>query len=346
MPSQNSVEFVIYSFTQGLLAVLLLLAGTAPRAYAQSAVVPAAGATAPAPAASQEDWSSPYLVENALQPVPPLLGEKDDLGDFTRELLQVRWRTGDPIELYVVRPKGVDMPPVVLYLYGHPAETTRFQDDEFCRLLVKGGYAAIGFVPALSGQRYHDRPMREWYVSELQEALGASAHDVQMILNYLRARADFDMTRVGMFGQGSGASIAILAAAADPRIKVLDLMDPWGDWPHWMAESTRIPDEERPPLVKSEFLNQIAALDPVVWLPKLKTPAVRVQILNFDTITPKASKEAIAKALPATATLTRYENANQVHDALMMGKEFDWLKAKMPPAERKTAATGDAHTTP
>ncbi len=288
---------------------------------------------APSSSASPyEDWTTPDLTKSQLPVIPPLVGEKDDYADFTREILQVQWRPTDPIELYVILPKAVKNPPVVLYLYGHPAETTRFLDEDFSRLLVKNGYAAVGFVPELSGQRYHDRPMKEWYVSELQEVLATSAHDVQMILNYLATRGDVDMNRVGMFGQGSGASIAILAAAVDPRIKVLDLMDPWGDWPHWMAESTRIPDNERSAFVKPEFLEKIAPFDPVQWLPKLKTPAVRVQMMNFDTITPKAAKETIAKSVPATATLTRYENSNQVHDALMLGKEFDWIKAQLQPA--------------
>jgi hypothetical protein len=287
------------------------------------------------PAATYEDWTSPDLVKSALHAEAPLVGEKDDDTDFTRELLQVQWRPNDPIELYVVRPKGVEKPPVVLYLYGHPAETTRFLDEDFCRLLVRNGYAAVGFVPALSGQRYHDRPMKEWYVSELQEVLAASAHDVQMILNYLETRGDLDMSRVGMFGQGSGASIAILAGAVDSRIKALDLMDPWGDWPHWMAQSTRIPDNERSAFVRAEFLGKIAALDPVQWLPKLKTPAVRVQILNFDTITPNVAKDTIAQAVPASATLVRYENVNQVHAALMLGKEFDWIKAQIRPGEQQ-----------
>ena len=64
-------------------------------------------------------------------------------------------------------------------------------------------------MPALTGQRYHDRPMKEWFVSELRESLATSAHDVQMVLNYLASRGDVDMNRVGMFGDGSGASIAI-----------------------------------------------------------------------------------------------------------------------------------------
>ena len=82
--------------------------------------------------------------------------------------------------------------------------------------------------------------MKEWFVSQLQESIAASAHDVQMILNYLAMRGDLDMDHVGMFGDGSGASIAILAAAVDPRIKASDLLDPWGDWPDWIAKSTLI----------------------------------------------------------------------------------------------------------
>jgi len=69
--------------------------------------------------------------------------------------------------------------------------------------------------------------MREWFISELQESLAASAHDVQMVLDYLATRIDLEMSRVGMFTQGSGASIGILTSAVDPRIKVLDALDPW-----------------------------------------------------------------------------------------------------------------------
>ncbi len=279
--------------------------------------------------ADYEDWTTPGLETSHLVATEPLFGEKNDLGDFSRELLQVKWRAGDSIELYVVKPKGVERPPVIVYLYGHPAETERFQDDEFCKMLVKGGYAALGFVPALSGQRYHGRPMKEWYVSEFQETLGESAHDVQMVLNYAASRGDLDMSRVGFFGQGSGATIGILAAAVDPRIQVLDLMDPWGDWPEWMAKSTLVPENERPNFVKPEFLKKVAGLDTVDWLPKLKTQTVRVQIVDYDTITPLEAKKAIAAAVPSNMVLIHYENGKQLHDALAMGHTFDWVKGKM-----------------
>jgi len=216
-----------------------------------------------------ESWTKLTLDGSNLKAQQPVLGQKDQDPEFTRELIQVQWRVWDPIDLYVIRPRHAEKPPVVLYLYSFPSGPEVFRDGDFCRQAVQGGVAAVGFVSALTADRFHDRPMREWFVSELQEALVSSVHDVQMILNYLASRGDFDMDRVGIFGMGSGATIAILAAAADPRIKVLDLLNPWGDWSDWTAQSALIPEDERPAYSNPEFQKRVALLDPVEWLGKL-----------------------------------------------------------------------------
>jgi hypothetical protein len=277
-----------------LAGLLLLLSMNARSGWAQQ---PGLSLASPNPAGSNqssslsarrignlEDWSSLSLANSDLIPERPLLGEKDEYPHFTRELWQVKWRQGDPIDLYVIRPKGVAKPPAILYLYSYPSETEIFRSDAYCANVTKGGFAAIGFVSALTGHRYTNRPMKEWFVSELQEALGSSVHDVQMILKYLSTRDDLDMSRVGMFGVGSGGTIAILAAASDPRIKTIDLIDPWGDWPDWMAKSSLIPERERPNYLKSEFLKKIASLDPVEWLPQLKSQRIRLQQVLDDSV--------------------------------------------------------------
>src|ERR1700689_4148995 len=79
-----------------------------------------------------EDWSSLSLAGSKLLPQRPTLGGKDDLPGFTRELIQVKWRVGDPIDLYIIRPKYVPKPRVILYLYSYPSETARFRDNDYC----------------------------------------------------------------------------------------------------------------------------------------------------------------------------------------------------------------------
>ena len=281
-------------------------------------------------AGNVEDWTTLTLAHSELHAEPPVAGEKNDMPRFTRELWQVKWRQGDPIDLYVIRPKDVAKPPVVLYLYSYPSETDRFRDDAYCARLTAGGFAAVGFVSALTGQRYSNRPMKQWFVSELQESLATSVHDVQMILNYLATRGDLDMSKVGMFGTGSGGAIAVLAASVEPRIKAIDVLNPWGDWPDWLAESGIIPDEERPNFLKPEFQKKVANLDPVQYLPSL-TQQVRIQNVMGNTATPKAAREKINAAAPKSAQISDYDDTKKFFSAEGGGRIFQWIKAQLQP---------------
>jgi len=298
--------------------------------------------------ATKEDWTSPSRVNSNLRAVPPLIGYVNDYPGRTVELLQMQWRFGDPIDLYVMKPKGVKKPPVILYLYGYPADTERFKDEDFQKAVTKDGFAAVGFVSALTGHRYHDRPMREWFLSELPECLATSAHDVQMILDYLDTRGDLDMSRVGMFAQGSGASIAILASAVDPRIKVLDALDPWGDWPTWMAASTFVPEEERAAYLKPEFLKRAAMLEPIRWLPKVQANKFRLQDAIFETNTPMAAKERIRAAVPAGGSIVVYKNADEFNAVVRDKKDLDWIQHELqllPDGVRRTSRSDDESET-
>ena len=277
----------------------------------------------------KEDWTSPALTNSNLIPMPPLVAYTSDYPGYTVELLQMQWRFGDPIDLYVMKPKGVRKPPVILYLYGYPASTERFKSQDFQSAVTKDGFAAVGFVSALTGHRYHDRPMREWFISELQECLATSAHDVQLILDYLDGRGDLDMQRVGMFTQGSGATIGILTSAVDQRIKVLDALDPWGDWPRWMASSPFVPEDERAEYVKPEFLKKAEALDPVDWLPRVQAKNFRLRDAVFEPNTPKVAKEKLWAAIPAAATLELYKTPEDFNAVIREKKDLQWIEREL-----------------
>ncbi len=293
-----------------------------------------------------EEWTTPLLSGSHWRPMRPLGGFLDDSHPgYTVELLQVQWRWGDPIDLYVMKPDGVKNPPVILNLYGYPADTDPYKNEIFQKELVKDGFAAVGFVSALTGHRYHDRPMKEWFLSELQESLGTTAHDAQMVLNYLETRGDLDMSRVGMFGQGSGASIAILASAVDPRIKVLDVLDPWGDWSAWMATSPFVPEDERPDYVKPEFLKKAATMETLDWLPRIQAKKFRLQQNLFETDTPKPVKEKLRAAVPHGSEVVRYETLRDFTAAFPQSTNLEWMKHQLrslPESARTGASTSPA----
>jgi hypothetical protein len=290
----------------------------------------------------KEDWTSPGIATSNLRPVMALTGYSNDREGYTEQLVRLQWRFGDPVDVYIMRQIGAKNPPVILYLYGYPADTERFKTEAFQKKVTRDGFAAVGFTSALTGERYHDRPMKEWFVSELQESLAASAHDVQMIINYLASRGDLDMDRLGMYAQGSGASIGILASAADPRIKVLDLLDPWGDWPTWMATSPFVPEDERPEFVKPEFLKKAAVLEPVDWLPKMQAAKVRMQDAIFEKTTPKAAKEKLRAAVPQRTNVVIYKAADDFNAMVKNGEELKWIETEL----RSFGASTVAGSTP
>ena len=275
-----------------------------------------------------ESWITPTLEGSHFGPAKPVeLGESGVVDNvYTQEIERVMWRGGDPVDLYITKPVGVKNPPVILYLYSYPFETDRFVKPDFCKFVVRNGVAAVTFPTALTAGRYHDRPMKEWFVSEMRESLATTAHDVQLILNYLSSRGDFDMNRVGVFGDGSGASIAILAAAVDSRIKSLDLINPWGDWPDWVVKSTRIPDNERPNFQKQEWLDANAPMDPMKWLPQLKTPNVRLQFVKSLGITPPEAQAKLEAAAPKQARIVQYNDTAAFKMSVADGSGLDWLK--------------------
>jgi hypothetical protein len=191
----------------------------------------------------------------------------------------------------------------------------------------------VGFVSALTGQRYHDRPWKQWFVSDLRESLVASVHDVQMILNYLETRDDLDVSRAGMFGQGSGGTIAVLSSVTDSRLKAVDVLDPWGDWENWFRLSPMIDSTQRSQYVAPDFQQRIAGLDPVKWLPQMTAGALLLQETGFDPVTPDTAKRQIRAALPANAEAVQYPTVDSYKKAVVQGEILGWLSKQLQPVD-------------
>ena len=299
-----------------------------------------AAATADAP-------PTPFLTEDAAGPLPERydvlavdkaqflktvveIGQTATYPAYTEELLRVKWRQHDPIDVSIVKPSGIARPPVVIFLYGYGTDPEKFLNQQFCATLASKGFAAIGFQTALTGPRYHDRPFKKWFVSELPESIGASVHDVQLMIDYLETRNDLDTRRIGIFGQGSGGAISILVAAADRRIKAIDVMNPWGDWPDWLAHSPVVPDEERADYTSPAFLEMVNSLDPLHWMDRLAGRSFRLQQTLYDPTVPEEVRRKMQEALPKNGQLARYaDQATYAVNVSRNGRMLDWMQDQL-----------------
>jgi hypothetical protein len=281
----------------------------------------------------REDFSVLTLQGSVFVPIPPALGQLDNdpHSSFTRERWQVGWRPSDPIDLFVIKPKGVKNPPVILYLYTYPGDTERFKTDDWAGAATANGFAAVAFVSAYTGHRTEFRTVEEAFVPKLQESLASTVHDVQLILDYLATRGDLDLTHVGMFGQGSGGTIAILASAADPRIKSVDVLNPWGDWPEFFAASASIAKDARPKYLAPAFQDAVRPLDPLLWLPKMKCASFRMQNVRKSRPMPDDLQIRLEAAVPPFAIVNQYGDSAALFPHASGGALFGWIKSQLQP---------------
>ena len=297
-------------------------------------------------ARAHESFSNLTLEGSELVPQDPVFGSRDVKPTFIRELWQLKWRPNDPIDLYIVLPRNVEKPPVALYLYGFPDDTDRFKDDRYCERVTANGVAVIGFVSALTGQRYSNRPFKEWFVSELPESLASTVHDVQMILSQLQARQDLDLNRIGIYGQGSGGAIALLAASVDKRIQAVDVLDPWGDWPDWFAKANDFPENQRATYLATEFQQKLEPLEPANILKSLTDRKLRIQF-NDDNGEPDEAVKKLQAAAPVNAEVHRFHTGQEMFNAYSGGRLFVWMAQQLhatapQPAKTESAAAKDA----
>ena len=283
----------------------------------------------------KEDWTRLPVDRKVLRPAidGASIGAAET-ANYSRELIRLQWRSADPVDIWIVKPHGVAKPKVVLYLYSFPSDIDRFREDSWCIGATQNGLAAVGFVSALTGERFRGRPMKEWFIPELQESMASSAHDVQLIIDYLARRGDLNVDGVGMFGQGSGGAIAILAAAADPRIRAIDVLNPWGDWPDWLKSSPIVPENERSTYLTPEFLEKATYVEPIASIPALKDRALRVQQIMDYPNTPPAARDKIAAAVPSDK-LVQYKDRTAHAEGWKTAGLTGWLAHQLQPELNK-----------
>jgi hypothetical protein len=137
-----------------------------------------------------------------------------------------------------------------------------------------------------------------------------------------------------------------LGNRVDPRIKVLDALDPWGDWPTWMGKSAFVPPAERPDYIKPEFLSKVAPVEPLEWMPKVQAKKFRLPQRMFEGATPVAVKETFEAAVPPGAIVDSCQTVAQFAAATgeQIRKSLDWIKKELqalPPPAQDYAVTAN-----
>ncbi len=187
----------------------------------------AGGAWAATRAERREQW----LRMLGLSPLP----ERTDLqatvtgtlerGDYVIEKIHFQSCPGAYVAGNLYRPARITEPlPGVLYLCGHTKGKVNPPYQAHPRWFGQHGYVALVLDPIQlgEGQGFHAgtifRGWFDWY-SRGYTPEGIEVWNAMRAVDYLEARGDVDMARVGVTGLSGGGAMSWFLAAADERIR-------------------------------------------------------------------------------------------------------------------------------
>lgn len=195
--------------------------------------------------------------------------------------------------------------PAVLFVhwYGPPAPTsnrTQFVPDGIA-LARRGVTSLLIDTPWSVPTYFRSRTRDQDYTRSVQQV-----RDLRRALDVLLAQPGIDRTRVAYVGHDFGAMYGTLAAAVDPRVTHVVFMAGTASFSDWFLYGPKLEGEAR-----DRFVAELAPLDPVRWLPRLKGPLL-MQFADTDEHVSTARREQLAAAAPKGADVRVYKAGHEL----------------------------------
>ena len=143
--------------------------------------------------------------------------------------------------------------------------------------------------------------------------------DLRRALDVLLAQPGIDPARVAYVGHDFGAMYGTLAAAVDRRVTHFVFMAGTASFSDWFLYGPKMEPEAR-----TAFVEQLAPLDPVRWLPKLTGPLL-LQFADTDEHVSTTRREQLAGAAPKGAELRVYKAGHEL-SAESTADRLAWLR--------------------
>ena len=197
--------------------------------------------------------------------------------------------------------------PAILFVhwYGPPAPTsnrTQFIPDGIA-LARQGVTALLIDTPWSVPTYFRTRTREEDYTRSVQQV-----KDLRRALDVLLAQPGIDRARVAYVGHDFGAMYGTIAAAVDPRVTHFVFMAGTASFSDWFLYGPKMEGEAR-----DRFIAQLAPLDPVTWVSKLRGP-VLMQFADTDEHVSTARRELLTAAAPRGADVRVYKAGHELSE--------------------------------
>jgi dienelactone hydrolase len=255
-------------------------------------------------------------------------GVREEQGVTLRDISYATLDGGRNAATLVARKTPSESRPGILFVhwYGPPEPTsnrTQFIPDAI--ELAKADVISLLVDTPWSDPAYFENRTRDGdYARSVQEV-----KELRRSLDVLLLQPRIDPARVAYVGHDFGAMYGALAASVDSRIRAFVFMagtQSFSDW--FLYGPPKLAGEAR-----DRFVAELAPLDPIRHLPKLKTP-ILLQFGDHDHHVPNERATALAAAAPEPKTVRTYAAEHELNEEATRDR-IAWLKKLWPPTGTK-----------
>jgi fermentation-respiration switch protein FrsA (DUF1100 family) len=222
----------------------------------------------------------------------------------------------------LMRPNGIDRPPVVVMIMG--LDSAKEEMHAYEQLFLERGLATFAFDGPGQGEAEYDLPIR-----------GDYEVPVAAVLDHLEARDDLDGARIGLWGVSLGGYYAPRAAAYEPRAKAcIALSGPYD----WEAGWDGLPDLTREAFRVRSHLDTLEEAREHGRTLTLRDAATRITCPLFvvfgklDRLIPYQAAERLVAEASGPTELLMIEDGNHVANNRAHRYRYrtaDWMAAQL-----------------
>jgi hypothetical protein len=270
----------------------------------------------------------------------------EDRGSYVLETLVLDLNGTEPAPAYFVKPKGATgRLPTVLYNHAHGGAyqigkselidgRSHIATPPYAEFITSLGWNALCFDTWLFGERA-GRPELDLFKETLWQGRvlwGMMVYDALKAVDYLVARPDVDMSRLGTVGLSMGSSTAQWLGALDERMKVIVDICCLTDW-HTLVDVGGLKGHGIYYYVP-DLLNHFTTAQ----MNALSAPRAHLALAgNQDPLTPPAGLDKVDRELravysaaghPENWKLLRYDGGH-LETAQMRAEIRTWLLEKL-----------------
>ena len=211
--------------------------------------------------------------------------------------------------------------PAILFVhwYGPPAPTsnrTQFIPDAI-EMAKTGAVSLLIDTPWSRPEYFRERKRETDYERSVQQV-----KDLRRALDVLVSLPNVDPKRVAYVGHDFGAMYGALAVSAETRVKAFVFMAGTQSFSDWFLYGKPLEGEAR-----QRFVDELAPLDPIRYLPKLKIP-ILLQFANADEHVSTERANALAATANQPKTIRVYAANHELNEAATRDR-IAWLQAEL-----------------